>query len=132
VHDCRPRTFRLIVEHCVRIIRRHLAVAMWRLQKEVHRLPSFALPHKQFVKQVVCEKSKQFLEPSCSFRDTVHRDGQSLMYEDRQGEPLAEHGAALAVVAEYRGIGQRYDRNSPVTQAPLASTPALVTTMSPR
>jgi hypothetical protein len=83
---------------------RHLAVALRCLPWAVHRLPSFALPHKRFVRQVVCAKSKQLLEPGCSYRDTVRHAGQCLVYDDRQPEPLAERGAALAHTTVWRWL----------------------------
>ena len=96
---------------------RHLAVALRRLRKAVHRLPSFALPHKRFVSEVVRDKSKQFLEPGCSYRDTVRCEGQSLVYDDRQQEPLAERGAALAHSTVWRWLSWLGDGLTTTLQA---------------
>jgi hypothetical protein len=62
------------------------------------------LPYKRFVSEVVCGKSIQFLEPGCSYRDTVRGQGRSLVYDDRQREPLAERGAAVAPSTVWRWL----------------------------
>ena len=66
------------------------------MREAVHGLPPFALPHKRFVTAVVRDRSQAFLGTNQSYRATVRVDGRTLVYDDRQGEALAQHGAALS------------------------------------
>ena len=74
---------------------------VWRA---VHRLPSFALPYKRFVTDVVCDRSKTFLGSNQSYRETVRQQGRAMVYDDRQDEDLARQGAALAHSTVWRWL----------------------------
>ena len=67
--------------------------------------------------EVVREKSKQFLEPGCSSRGTVQCEGRSLVYDDRQQEPLAQRGAALAHSTVWRWLSWLGDGLTQTLQA---------------
>ena len=69
---------------------------MHALRETVHRLPSFALPHKRFVSQVVQEKARQYLGcETSSYRACCQQEGRALVYDDRQEGPLAQRASAL-------------------------------------
>lgn len=70
----------------------------------VHRLPSFALPYKRFVSEVVCDRSGTFLGSNQSYRETVRQQGRAMVYDDRQDEELARQGAALAHSSVWRWL----------------------------
>jgi len=70
----------------------------------VHRLPSFALPYKRFVTEVVCDRSGTFLGSNQSYRETVRQQGRAMVYDDRQDEDLARQGAALAHSTVWRWL----------------------------
>ena len=74
---------------------------VWRA---VHRLPSFALPYKRFVTEVVCDRSGSFLGSDQSYRETVRQQGRAMVYDDRQDEDLARQGAALAHSTVWRWL----------------------------
>ena len=98
-------TFRLIVEGYVKIFRS--GIWRWRCLTcggAVHRLPSFALPYKRFVTDVVCDRSKTFLGSNQSYRETVRQQGRAMVYDDRQDEDLARQGAVLAHSTVWRWL----------------------------
>jgi hypothetical protein len=70
----------------------------------VHRLPSFALPHKRFVTEVVRDRAQAFLGSDLSYRATVRSEGRALVYDDRQDEALARRGAALSHSTVWRWL----------------------------
>lgn len=70
----------------------------------IHRLPSFALPYKRFVIDVVRDRSKTFLGSDQSYRQTVRQQGRAMVYDDRQDEGLARQGAALAPSTVWRWL----------------------------
>lgn len=74
---------------------------MW---EAVHRLPSFALPHKRFVTEVVRDRAQAFLGSDLSYRATVRSDGRALVYDDRQDEALGHQGAALSHSTVWRWL----------------------------
>ena len=74
---------------------------MW---EAVHRLPSFALPHKRFVTEVVLGRSQAFLGSDQSYRASVRPNGRALVYDDRQDEALACRGAALSHSTVWRWL----------------------------
>ena len=74
---------------------------MW---EAVHRLPSFALPHKRFVTEVVCDRAQAFLGSDLSYRATVRSEGRALVYDDRQDEALGHQGAALSHSTVWRWL----------------------------
>jgi hypothetical protein len=74
------------------------------MREAVHGLPPFALPHKRFVTAVVRDRSQAFLGTNQSYRATVRVDGRALVYDDRQGEALAQHGAALSHSTVWRWL----------------------------
>lgn len=74
---------------------------MW---EAVHRLPSFALPHKRFVTEVVRDRAQAFLGSDLSYRATVRSEGRALVYDDRQDEALARRGAALSHSTVWRWL----------------------------
>jgi hypothetical protein len=80
------------------------------VSKAIHRLPPFALPHKRFVTEVVHDGSQAFLGTDQSYRDTVRRNGQALVYDDRQDEALARDGAALSHSTVWRWLSWLGDR----------------------
>lgn len=65
------------------------------MREAIHRLPSFALPYKRFVTEVLSDRSRAFLGTDQSYRDAVRLQGRELVYDDRQDEKLARDGAAL-------------------------------------
>jgi hypothetical protein len=67
-------------------------------------LPSFALPFKRFVSQVVCDRSQTFLGTEQSYRDSVRWQGRTLVYDDRQEEKLGREAAALASSTVWRWL----------------------------
>jgi hypothetical protein len=69
-----------------------------------YRLPSFALPFKRFVSQVVCERSRAFLGTEQSYRDSVRLQGRAVVYDDRQDEKLGREAAALAHSTVWRWL----------------------------
>lgn len=81
-----------------------LALAVPCLPGAVYGLPSFALPFKRFVSQVVCERSRTFLGTEQSYRDAVQLPGRALVYDDRQDEKLGREGAALAPSTVWRWL----------------------------
>jgi hypothetical protein len=54
------------------------------------------LRHKQFVSPTLLETAREFLGSEKSYRQAVQHQGMSLVYDDRQENPLANRGAALA------------------------------------
>lgn len=74
------------------------------LRQEVYRLPPFALPHKRFVSEVVCDRSQAYLGSDQSYRDSVCQEGRELVYDDRQDEALARDGAALSPSTVWRWL----------------------------
>lgn len=74
---------------------------MW---KAIHRLPPFALPHKRFVTEVVCDRSQTFLGTDQSYRATVRPQGRALVYDDRQEEALGRRAAALSHSTVWRWL----------------------------
>ncbi len=74
---------------------------MW---EAVHRLPSFALPHKRFVTEVVRDRAQAFLGSDLSYRATVRSEGRALVYDDRQDEALGHQGAALSHSTVWRWL----------------------------
>ena len=74
------------------------------MREAIHRLPSFALPYKRFVTEVLCDRSRTFLGSDQSYRDAVRLQGRELVYDDRQDEKLARDGAALAHSTVWRWL----------------------------
>lgn len=74
------------------------------MREAIHRLPSFALPYKRFVTEVLCDRCRAFLGSDQSYRDTVRPQGRALVYDDRQDEALARQGAALAHSTVWRWL----------------------------
>jgi hypothetical protein len=74
------------------------------LRETVSRLPSFALPHKRFVTEVVGERSQAFLGSDRSYRASVRAEGRALVYDDRQDDTLARRGAALSHSTVWRWL----------------------------
>jgi hypothetical protein len=54
------------------------------------------LRHKQFVSPTLLERAQDFLGSKKSYRQAVQHQQKSLVYDDRQENPLAHRGAALA------------------------------------
>jgi hypothetical protein len=54
------------------------------------------LRHKQFVSPTLLERAQDFLGTEKSYRKAVQHQQKSLVYDDRQENPLAHRGAALA------------------------------------
>lgn len=82
----------------------YLALAVPGVSAAVHRLPSFALPFKRFVTQVVCDRGGTFVGSNQSYRQTVRQSGRAMVYDDRQDENLAREGAALAHTSVWRWL----------------------------
>jgi hypothetical protein len=74
------------------------------MRRAIHRLPSFALPYKRFVTDVLCDRSRTFLGSDQSYRNAVRLQGRELVYDDRQDEKLARDGAALAHSTVWRWL----------------------------
>jgi len=74
------------------------------MREAIHRLPSFALPYKRFVTDVLCDCCRAFLGSDQSYRLTVQVQGRELVYDDRQDEALARQGAALAHSTVWRWL----------------------------
>ena len=75
------------------------------LREAVHRLPSFALPHKRYVSQVLQDKARDYLGSETStYRSSCQERGKALLYDDRQDEPLAKAAAALAPSTLWRWL----------------------------
>ena len=74
------------------------------LPEAFYRLPSFALPFKRFVSQVVCDRSQTFLGTEQSYRGSVRLQGRTLVYDDRQDEQLGREAAALAPSTVWRWL----------------------------
>jgi hypothetical protein len=91
-------------------------------------LPSFALPFKRFVSQVVCDRSQTFLGTEQSYRDSVRWQGRRLVYDDRQEEELGREAAALAPSTVWRWLSwlgdQLQDAFRQVRQLLRAKTPS--------
>jgi hypothetical protein len=83
---------------------RDLALAVPRLPRLLHGLPSFALPYKRFVTDVICDCSKTFLGSDQSYRQTVRWHGREIVYDDRHDEALARQAAALAHSTVWRWL----------------------------
>jgi hypothetical protein len=83
---------------------RDLALGLPDLRRAVYRLPPFALPHKRFVTEVVCDRSRAFLGSDQSYRASVQPEGRELVYDDRQDEALARDGAALSHSTVWRWL----------------------------
>lgn len=52
--------------------------------------------HKQFVSPTLLETARDFLGSQKSYRKAVEHERRSLVYDDRQENPMARRGAALA------------------------------------
>jgi len=74
------------------------------MREAIHRLPSFALPYKRFVTEVLCDRCRAFLGSDQSYRDAVKLQGRELVYDDRQDEALARQGAALTHSTVWRWL----------------------------
>lgn len=59
---------------------------------------------KQFVSETVLDKAKDFVGTEKSYRQTVRPQQRSLVYDDRQDNPLAERGTALAHSSVWRWL----------------------------
>ena len=81
-----------------------LALAVPGLPRTFHGLPSFALPYKRFVTDVIYERSKTFLGSDQSYRQTVRCHGREIVYDDRQAEALARQAAALTHSTVWRWL----------------------------
>jgi hypothetical protein len=95
----------------------YLALAVPGVSGAVHRLPSFALPYKRFVTEVVCDRSGTFLGSNQSYRETVRQQGRAMVYDDRQDEDLARQGAALAHSTVWRWLSWLGDELSDAWRA---------------
>lgn len=82
----------------------NLALAVPGVLGAVYGLPSFALPYKRFVTEVVSDRSGSFLGTDQSYRQAVRLQGRELVYDDRQDEDLARRGAALAHSTVWRWL----------------------------
>jgi hypothetical protein len=82
----------------------NLAVAVHGVPAMFHGLPSFALPYKRFVTEVVCDRSETFLGSDQSYRLAVRLQGREVVYDDRQDEDLARRAAALAHSTVWRWL----------------------------
>jgi len=69
-----------------------------------YRLPSFALPYKRFVTDVICDRCRTFLGSDQSYRLAVRLQGREVVYDDRQDEDLARRAAALAPSSVWRWL----------------------------
>lgn len=87
-HDCRKRSFRVVVGDFVK------TVVSWAVRfrcchcgKRFTEYPSFALPHKRYVKDAVLEKTQQYLDsPRGSYRRAARGpSGAALGYQARDG-----------------------------------------------
>ena len=85
---------------------------MPRLPGTFHRLPSFALPFKRFVSEVICDRSGTFLGTNQSYRLAVRPQGRVMVYDDRQDEDLAREAAALAHSTLWRWLSWLGDQLS--------------------
>ncbi|MBM4092651.1 MAG: hypothetical protein FJ276_25030, partial [Planctomycetes bacterium] len=75
------------------------------LRGAIYGLPPFALPHKRFVSEVVCDRSQAYLGSDQSYRDSVCEEGgRELVYDDRQDGALARRGAALSHSTVWRWL----------------------------
>jgi len=74
------------------------------MREAIHRLPSFALPYKRFVTEVLCDRCRAFLGSDQSYRLAVRVQGRESVYDDRQDEALARQGAALAHSTVWRWL----------------------------
>ena len=82
----------------------NLAVAVPGLPGVFHGLPSFALPFKRFVTEVICDRAGAFLGSDHSYRLVVRLQGQVIVYDDRQDEDLGRQAAALAHSTVWRWL----------------------------
>jgi hypothetical protein len=82
----------------------NLAVAVRGVPAVFHGLPSFALPYKRFVTDVICERCRTFLGSDQSYRLAVRLQGREVVYDDRQDEELARRAAALAHSSLWRWL----------------------------
>jgi hypothetical protein len=81
-----------------------LAVAVPGLPRMFHGLPSFALPYKRFVTDVIYDHSQTFLGSKQSYRQSVRWHGREIVYDDRQDEALARQAAVLAHSSVWRWL----------------------------
>jgi len=89
---------------CPGLSLRNLALDLPGVREAIYRLPPFALPHKRFVTEVVCDCSRAFLGSDQSYWDSVRPGGRALVYDDRQDEALARRGAALSHSTVWRWL----------------------------
>jgi hypothetical protein len=82
----------------------NLAMAVHGVPAVFYGLPSFALPYKRFVTEVICDRSRTFLGSDLSYRLAVRLQGREVVYDDRQDEDLARRAAALAHSSLWRWL----------------------------
>lgn len=101
-----PATYVSIAPRRIRVDRPlgDLALAVPGLPRMFHGLPSFAVPCKRFVTDVICDHSKNFLGSDQSYRQTVRWHGREIVHDDRQDEALARQAAALAHSTVWRWL----------------------------
>lgn len=74
------------------------------MPEAIYRLPPFALPHKRFVSEVVCDRSQAFLGSDQSYRASVRSTGRELVYDGPPDNPLVRRAAALAPSTVWRWL----------------------------
>jgi hypothetical protein len=82
----------------------NLAMAVHGVPAVFYGLPSFALPYKRFVTEVIGDRSRTFLGSDLSYRLAVRLQGREVVYDDRQDEDLARRAAALAHSTVWRWL----------------------------
>jgi hypothetical protein len=83
---------------------RDLALDLPGLREAIYRLPPFALPHKRFVSEVVCDRSQVFLGTDQSYRGCVRSAGRELVYDGPPDNPFVRGAAALAPSTVWRWV----------------------------
>lgn len=74
------------------------------MREAFYRLPPFALPHKRFVSEVVCDRSQAYLGSGQSYRGSVRLTGRELVYDGSPDNPFVRRAAALAPSTVWRWL----------------------------
>ena len=59
----------------------------------------FALPHKRFVKQTVCARSKDYLGQDVSYRGAVRHQGRPIFHEDARPSSVLDEDLGSSALA---------------------------------
>ncbi len=127
IHERRKRTFRVVVERMVRRV--SSLVVRWKCglcKQTFSQCPAFALPYKRYVRDVVLDFGRRYLDDdSTSYRKAVRDEGFPVFYAGDPDGVLDERVLSASTLHRWLGFLGRLEQT-------LRSALGLIRSASPR